>query len=172
VTKTTTGTTRRTLLAALALAPLGACATLAPQPALAARRFRDLRIDASPMAAKGVPNWAARVAHAVAPAARRQFADLIDPRDRKAPVLTLEIDAVNFAIYTGGMNINPFGSYGTDNATDWIDGWVVVGAERRHVLTSAPAGQSGPWYLPDIDQRRLDHLAEVFAYWARHEFAA
>lgn len=172
VTNLSTGTTRRALLAALAFAPLGACAALTPQPALTTRRFRAIRIDVSPMVAKGVPNWAARVARALAPAARRAFADLVDPSDRKAPVLTLQIDAVDFAIYTGGLNTDPFGAYGADGSTDWIDGWIVFGGERRHVATSCSAALSGAWYLPDIEQRRLERIAAVFTQWARREFAA
>ena len=166
-----TAPSRRTLLAALALLPLGACAHLGLEPRLPARRFRDLRVDVSPMVAKGVPNWAARVAEALTPALRREFADMLAPSDRKAPVLTLEIAAVDIPIYTGGFNFDPFGTYGADSAIDWIDGWIVTPDTRRHVTTTCAAGLSGPWYLPDIDQRRLDRICAVFAGWARKEFA-
>jgi hypothetical protein len=163
--------TRRALLAALSLAPLGACAQILPDPRLPRRRYRDVRIDVAPMVAKGVPNWADRVANALRPAVRAEFADMVDPHDRKAPLLTLEIDAVNFPIYTGGrLDLDPLGAYGADAVTDWIDGWIVDGATRRHVAVTSAAGLAGPWYLADIDQCRLERVARVFAGWARREF--
>lgn len=165
--------TRRAVLAGLGLLPLAGCAAqLGLEPALPRRTYRDLRIDVAPMVRKGVPNWAARVAAAVRPAARRAFADMIDPNDRRAPVLVLEIDAVNFPIYVAGWDRFPLGSFGADDATDWLDGWVVAGTTRRRVAVTSPAARAGAWYLPDIDQRRLDRLAETFAWWARKEFGA
>lgn len=164
--------TRRALLAALAALPLAGCAAeLGLEPKLPRRRFRALKIDVSPMVAAGVPNWAARVGEAVRRRAIPAFADMIDPTDRRAPVLTLEIAACTFPAYVGGRwRRGPLGSFGDDGVDDWIEGFVVTGATRRRVGVHRAAAAAGPWYLPDIDQRRLDSVAEVFALWARREF--
>lgn len=180
MTSSPTALTRRALLAGLALAPLAGCAgdprleaALGLEPALPRRRFRAVRIDASPIATAGMPAWARRVGDAVRRAAAPAFADMIDPGDRKAPVLTLEIDACNFPVYVAGRwRTIPFGAFGADGITDWIEGNLVFGATRRRVAASRPAADAGPWYLPDIDQRRLDGVAAVFAAWARREFGA
>ena len=167
--------TRRALLVGLAAMPLAACAegglrgSLGLEPKLPRRRFRALRIDAAPMARKGVPNWTARIAAAVKAAAEPAFADLIDPRDRKAPVLTLEIDACDFPIWRALHDI-PFGDFGADEESDWIVGHVVYGAVRRRVAVTSDARSAGAQYLPDVDQRRIDRLAALFAAWARREF--
>lgn len=168
--------TRRALLAALALAPLGACtetevrASFGLEPKLQRRRFRALRIDTSPMTQAGVPLWAARVGEAVRRAAEPAFADMIDPRDRKAPVLTLEIDSCDFPIWRMKMKDIPFGDFGDDDETDWIVGHVVYGAVRRRVAVTRRAADAGATRLPDVDQRRIDNVATTFAGWARREF--
>ncbi|MBV5265131.1 hypothetical protein [Pinisolibacter aquiterrae] len=172
--------TRRALLAGLALAPLAGCAgepglqsALGLEPPLPRRRFRALKVDASPIAAAGMPAWARRVGDAVRRAATPAFADMIDPSDRKAPVLTLEIDACDFPVYVAGRwRTIPFGSFSGDAHSDWIEGWVTWGTTRRRITASRDAESAGPWSLPDIDQRRLDGVATVFAAWARREFGA
>lgn len=171
--------TRRALLAGLLAAPLAAPLTgcveggvrgsLGLEPKLPRRRFRALRIDASPMAKKGVPNWAARIAAAVKAAAEPAFADMIDPSDRRAPVLTLELDACDFPIWRSLPEV-PFGDFGADDETDWIVGHVVYGAVRRRVAVTSDARHAGAAYLPGVDQRRIDRVAAIFAGWARREF--
>lgn len=168
--------TRRALLAGLAVAPLAACAetdvraSLGLEPKLPRRRFRALRIDVSPMTRAGVPHWAARVGAAVKRAAEPAFADMIDPGDRKAPVLTLELDACDFPIWRARPKDIPFGDFGDADETDWIVGHVVFGATRRRVAVTRSAADAGHAYLPDVDQRRIDNVATTFAGWARREF--
>ncbi|MCE1236374.1 MAG: hypothetical protein LWW93_08450 [Hyphomicrobiales bacterium] len=167
--------TRRALLVGLVATPLSGCVegglrgSLGLEPKLPRRRFRALRIDAAPMAKKGVPNWAARIAAAVKAAAEPAFADMIDPSDRKAPALTLEIDACDFPIWRALHDV-PFGDFGADDDSDWIVGHVVYGAVRRRVAVTSDARAAGAQYLPGVDQRRIDRLAAIFAGWARREF--
>ena len=164
-------TTRRGILTALACLPLAACAAeLGMEPTLPRHRFREVRVDVSPMVRKGVPNWAARVGDAVRAAARREFADLIDPNDRKAPILTLEIAACNFPLWLAGWDKFPLGHFGASDEQDWIEGYVVSGTTRRRVAVDLPSGHAGAWYGKEIDQRRLDAIAAHFAAWARREF--
>lgn len=168
--------TRRALLVGLAATPLAGCVegglrgSLGLEPKLPRRRFRALRIDAAPMARKGVPNWAARVAAAVKAAAEPAFADMIDPSDRKAPVLTLEIDACDFPVWRVPLRDIPLGDFGADDESDWIVGHVVFGAVRRRVAVTSDARDAGATYLPDVDRRRIDRVAAIFVAWARREF--
>ncbi len=180
MTDTSKTLTRRALVAALALAPLGGCAerltvdeALGTEPRLPTRRFRAVKVDTSPMAAAGVPHWAARVGEAVRRAAAPAFADLVDPNDRKAPVLTIRIDACNFPVYLAGRwRTIPFGTFGADDAEDWIEGRLVYGSFSRRVSALTKADAVGGRNLPGADQRRIDAVAKAFVGWARREFGA
>jgi hypothetical protein len=178
MTDTSKTLTRRTLVAALALAPLGGCAerltveeALGTEPRLPARRFRAVKIDTSPMVAAGVPQWANRVGEAVRRAAEPAFADMVDPRDRKAPVLTIRIDACDFPLYLGGRwRTLPFGSFGSWDGEDWIEGRLIYGSVSRRLLAHTDTALVGGRSLPDVDQYRIDALARVYVAWARREF--
>ena len=166
--------TRRALIAAFAAAPLAGCAAeLGLEPTLPKRRFRAVTIDTSAITAAGYPGWGARLGEALRRAAGPAFADLVDPKDRKAPVLKLEIEAVNVPVWQDGRwRSFPFGDFGADSHADWIVGHVVAPGLRRRIAVDARAEDAGAWYAPDIDKRRLDRLAEIFVAWARREFAA
>ncbi len=171
MTKSAVGTSRRAFLAAFAALPLAACAAeLGLEPTLPRTRFRDVKVDVSNISRKGLPNWSAKLGAAVERAARREFADLIDPRDRKAPVLTLRLDGSNFPLWQAGWKKFPLGPFGADDATDWLDGWVIFGNTYRHVAISRSTGLAGPWYARERDERRLEGLAAEWASWARREF--
>lgn len=165
--------TRRALLAGLGLAPLAGCVTTGePLPRTV---FRDVRVDTGEIVRRGLPNWADRVAAAATPALRRAFADRIDPKAAKAPVLVVAISAVTLEPWTGRDSRPTFGL--ADRPTDWMEGALILpgtagrpGGRRPLIATADPAA-SGVWFAPDVDQRRLETLATVFARWARKEFA-
>ncbi|TBW38663.1 hypothetical protein EYW49_08155 [Siculibacillus lacustris] len=166
--------TRRAVLGALAAAPLAACATGAPAPAV--RRFRAVTIDAGPFAAKGVPNYAARVAEAARAAIPSAFAGRLDPSDRNAPTLVIEIAGVSLAAWTGSGR-SPFTmGVGAGDATDWMDGALVVRApsgaviDRRPHISSRAAASSGAWYDPENETRRMRDLAALYVAWAAKEY--
>jgi hypothetical protein len=162
-------------LLGLAALPLAGCVTAEPAPAIA--RFRAVEVDAGPFAAKGVPNYAARVAAATRAAVPATFAGRIDPTAKGAPVLTLEIASVKLAAWTGsgrGSSFDRFG--GSSDATDWIDGALVVrsasGAviDRRPHIASLPSSSSGFWYDPENEEKRMRALAAAYAWWAAKEY--
>jgi len=163
--------TRRALLGAIGLAPLAGC-VVTGNPPLPHTRIRAVRIDVGPLAARGVSNWAARIRTLAETAARDVFADALAPSDRTAPELTLVIDGAWLASYSGGsMSLDP------DSSIDWMDGRITTSAARglpelgRRVLVRVDASDSGPWYAPDIDARRLEHLTRMWVGEARRQLA-
>jgi hypothetical protein len=157
--------TRRAVLAALATAPLAACVATAETPAPTIARFRAVRVDTAPFAAKGVSNYAARVGDRLRRAVAEVFAGRLAPNDPTAPTLVLEVSTVMLASWVGGR-----GSDDTMTGTLVLlspKGTVIT--RRRHAVTS-DAASAGPWQLPDNEARRLDTLCRVYAIWAVKEF--
>lgn len=161
------GIDRRALLAAAATALFGDAARAA------AIRFRDVRIDTRPFAAKGVSRYAAKVGERLKRAVAEAFAGRLVPGDRAAPVLVIEVSTVRLAAWAGGGSPG-FGNDSLD--TDEMDGALVVLSakgslveRRRHYASSEPSN-GGPWYLPDNEDRRLDALCRLYAAWAVREF--
>lgn len=166
--------TRRALLAALGLAPLAGCATVG-EPPLPYARVRAVRLDAAEIAARGLPRYADTIVAAGRPALARAFADLLAPNDPRAPIVTVSVDEIRLAPGDGGGGGDDFPGAAE---RDEITGRLLVAASadgpavsRRLHATRIP-GDSGPWYLPDIENRRLETLLTDFAAWARREFAA
>lgn len=164
--------TRRTVLAAIGLAPLAGC-VVTGNPPLPHARIRAVRIDVGPLADRGVSNWAARIKTLAEAAVRDAFADALTPGDRSAPEITLVIAQAWLASYTGGASLvtDP------DAAVDWMEGWLTTSPARdlpslrRGVSARVGAADSGPWYVQDIDARRIEHLTRVWVANARRELA-
>lgn len=163
--------TRRTLLATLALAPLAGC-MVGGEPPLPHGRVRAVRIDVSPLVAKGLPNWAARAARFAEPAFARAFAPILAPNDSRAPVVTVTIDEILLASWAGGSDDDPLGADVVDTVRARLTTSAVAGLPTlaRPMLVTRPAGDSGPWYAADIDDRRLAGLLATLAGWCRREF--
>lgn len=162
--------TRRALLAGLALSPLAACATPREAP-LGLARVRAVRIDAAPLAAKGVSNWAARLRAAAEAEVPTRFAGALAPADRAAPDLTLSITAAWLYPYAGSP-----GDDGDDDFFDWIEATLTVSggnrqATTRHLFVRQPPTASGPWYRPGIDDIRTERLARALVAEARRLLA-
>lgn len=161
---------RRAFLALAGLAPLAGCAGLG-EPPLPWARLRSIDLDVSPLAEKGLPRYAEEVAAIGRPLLAQAFADALAPADAKAPRATVTIDEIRFA-----------GSFGrTGGPLGWEDrdrlsGRLVVApvgaaAISRRLFADRPPSDAGPWYLPDIDRRRLEGLLRVYVAWARREFS-
>lgn len=162
--------TRRALLAGLALAPLAACATPGEAP-LGLTRVRAVRVDAAPLAAEGVSNWAARLRAAAEAAVPTSFAGVLAPTDRAAPDLTLSITAAWLRPYVGSP-----GDDGDDDFFDWIEATLTVSggtrpATTRRLFVRQPPTASGPWYRPGIDDIRSERLARALVAEARRLLA-
>lgn len=139
-------------------------------PAIAhagAARFHAIIIDTSPMAAKGVPNLAARVRAALAPALAQELAGRVATGDRRAPDLVVRVDAFELATTDGSDSF-------FSGELDYLDGEVSV-VSGRNVLETFPLTTrqspqvAGAWYLPDNEQRRMVFIAGSFAQWVRQK---
>jgi hypothetical protein len=166
---------RRTVLASLAGLPLAACVAETAGPAPRVPRFREVRVDTGPFAAKGVSRYAAKVGDRLRIAVAAAFAGRLAPGDASAPVLVIEVSEVRLASYVGGASHGLFDNSAGDNDDTMVGGLVLLSAkgsaiDRRRHFSSTDAAMSGDWRLPDNEDRRLDALCRVYAAWAAREF--
>ena len=159
--------TRRAALAALATATAAAVVTGADaQPN--GLRFREIRVDVSPLREKVQDQEGAWVAAVLPGYLRQTFAKYLAPGDRSAGVLVARIDDVS--IGTQGMNSSPFRL--AADTRDQIEGAGLVLDARGRLVQSYPLYASIPAYSQgsspyrtDIDRRRAETLALGFAQW-------
>jgi len=162
---TTSAMTRRaavSALAAFALAPRLAAA------APAALRFRQIRVDVSPLADKDEADWG-RVIERVLPAElQRSFGAYLAPGDRNGATLVARIDLVTLGAPGQGSLL--FES--NFSTTDSINGvGIVLDGRGRPVATyplfssmHADTQPNSP-YQEDVLRRRVETLALSFAQW-------
>ena len=161
---------RRAFLALAGLAPLAGCAGLA-EPPLPWTRLRSIDLDVSPLADKGLPRYAEEVAAVGRPLLTQAFADLLAPGEAKAPRAVVIVDEIRLA-GSPGRNEGPLGWEDRDR----LSGRLVVApvgaaAVTRRLFADRPPSDAGPWYVADIDRRRLENLLRVYVVWARREFS-
>ena len=154
--------TRRAALAALGFA----AAATAAKAQSTGFRFREIRVDVSPLHAMNQDDEAAWVAAVLPGYLRQTFAKYLAPGDRSADVLVARIDDVSLgAAGEGGV---PWGS----DTRDEIEGVGLVLDARGRQIRSYPlfasiwanSEQLSP-YRTDIDRRRAETLALGFAQW-------
>ena len=143
---------RRLILALL----LAASPAAAEQP-----QFHAIVIDTSVMAARGVPNLAARVRAVLAPELAEQFGSR---STRGAPDIVVRIKGYQLASEAGSGERFSLESDTLDGSVDLVSGGKVVASHP--LLVSLRPGYSGR-YLPDNEQRRLVDLSRAFSQWAR-----
>lgn len=164
--------TRRALLAGLGLAPLAGC-MVGGNPPLPYRKVRAVEIDVRPLVERGLPTYAEKVETLGRDALRRAFADALAPNDPDAPRVTVVVAMVRLAAAPAGGDDGPAGWSDDDEITGRLD---LAGATGRPTfsrplrVTRSPA-DSGPWYAPEFDDRRLKNLLDIFAIRARRELA-
>ena len=158
--------TRRAALAALTLAAAASAVKAWAAPGDA--RFREIRVDVSPLRAKDESDEAQWVAAVLPGYLKQTFAKYLAPGDRSAGVLVARIDDV--AIGTAGSRMSI--GFLSNDATDGIEGAAVVLDGRGRVVSSYPLYSSlGADSLPnspyqsDILRRRVETLALSFAQW-------
>ncbi len=154
--------TRRAVLAALGFA----AAATAAKAQSTGFRFREIRVDVSPLHAMNQDDEAAWVAAVLPGYLRQTFAKYLAPGDRSADVLVARIDDVSLgAAGEGGV---PWGS----DTRDEIEGVGLVLDARGRQVNSYPlfasiwaqSGVTSP-YRTDIERRRAETLALGFAQW-------
>ena len=159
--------TRRAALTALTLAEASAAVKASAAP-LGDVRFREIRVDVSPLKAKDEDDAAGWVAAVLPGYLKQAFAKYLAPGDRSAGVLVARIDDVTLGVQGSRMS---FGFISNDT-TDGIEGAAVVLDGRGKVVDSYPLYSSlGADSLPnspyqtDILRRRVETLALSFAQW-------
>jgi len=156
--------TRRAALAALGFAAVATAAKAQP----VGFRFREIRVDVSPLREKVQDQEGAWVAAVLPGYLRQTFAKYLAPGDRSAGVLVARIDDVTLG--EEGLNGSPFAM--GSNTRDQIEGVGLVLDARGRVVQSYPLYAS-IWansealspYKMDIDRRRAEMLALGFAQW-------
>lgn len=158
---------RRTLLGGFGLSLLlPASGQATARPFLAA-----VRVDTGPIAARGLPNYANRVATIAAPAARRALADWLGG-GKGAPTLVLSLSLVQLTSDPAGSRDRVFGR---DQPLDWIEGDAILvdprGREirRKHIMTTNDPSMIERISTPSGEDLRIARLVDIFARWAPSE---
>lgn len=133
--------------------------------------FRTIAVDTSRVAAIGNPSTADLLARDLAHHMRQVFGDLMAPGDAGGAMLVARISSLYLTSFVGGRS---HGRRGEGSGHDSLDGVGIVSTgsgvlSETPVLSVLDPAYSGAWYLPDIDERRVDAIAQHFAYWLRRE---
>ncbi len=147
-------------------------------PASAQQRFSRVVVDVSPMRTKGAGFFglgqyglfADRTQQVLTQEATRVFADVIDPRDRSAPVLVIRVDAVQFGSGGGGDADHR----GVLRVTDYMEGagLVVVNGKvvKQVPMMGAYENVMGPSLMyADNAGPRLQALSAFYAGWLKRK---
>lgn len=166
-------TTRRSFLAVTLAAPTLAIASFRSDGALAqnpvqarATTISAIRVDVSRLQDQG---WGSN-ALAIKLGLERELTEALGPRLHRGagPTLNVAVRGVFLNSYAGGDGGRWGGGGGTADSFD--SEATLIGRGNRiiatwPVLSTVPAGSAGPWYLPDIDQRRMNGLIRHNAGW-------
>lgn len=156
--------------AALLSGALAACQT--SSPALPpGQALGSVKVDVTALIASGWGPQADLVRTTIEHELRASLAGRIRPG---APVLVVKVKSILTPSYVGGGGSGGGGRrWGGDGGggTDYMEsealvigrGGAIVGSAP--VLSALPSAAGGPWYLPDIDTRRLVGLAKHNAAW-------
>jgi hypothetical protein len=135
--------------------------------AAAQLRFRAIKVDASPLAEKGLGPEAAWIAEDLPVRLREAFAARMAPRDAAAPTLVVRIDLIYLGP-SGGGGTQPFdGSAARDN----IEGVGMVVAPNGKTIAAFPlfstllAFTGGSAHEMGTERGRVAVLASSFAQW-------
>jgi hypothetical protein len=167
-------TTRRAFLmsslaaTALASSPLGAASALAQ----AQGPIGGIHVDVSRLVEQGWGANAGTIKAGMERELRTAFAGAIQ---RGGPVLVVKVRGIYLTSYAGNGG-GRWGGGGGQNNDNLDSEAVLVGAGNRvlasyPVLSTISASYSGPWYLQDIDQRRIVSLIQNNVAWIKRYVA-
>ena len=150
---------RRTILIGFAATALAGCQTTgqsAPPVTIGA-----IRVDTGPLAAKEQSATAA----AIRPMLERELASLRSAGGGRGATLQVTVTGLYLTSYAGGAAA----TLGNDTLESVA---VLVGPDGREIarypiMSIMAPSFSGAWYLPDINQRRIEALVANNAQWIR-----
>lgn len=124
-------------------------------------------VDVSALRARGLPVEADIIQQTIAREIARN-----GPRGR----VHVRITSLSLSAFVGGMGSgggHRGSAGGGGSGSDYLEGdFQVLGPSGevlagRPLLVTAPASSGGAWYLPGVDQRRIEAIARNFAGWVR-----
>ena len=162
--------TRRSALAGLA----SGCAvvTAGAWAQVPGGRFGRVAVDVGPLVGRGGGASAGLIAQLLPAKLASVFADRLAPGEKRLPTLVARIDTLFLSSF-GETRAPGIDSLGTMDSMEGA-GLVVVGRKTISITplrVTLPASYSGAYYLPDIDQKRIDSLCFSFASWLGREMA-
>lgn len=163
---------RRQFLA-ICLAGTAALALAVPAAEAQPSVIGAIRVDVSALESQG---WGGH-ALAIKLGMERELAAALgaDYRRGRGTTLVVTVRGVFLNSYAGGGGGGGgrWGGGGGGNTSDSFDSVATLVAPGNRVIATYPvlstvsAFSAGPWYLPDIDQRRLDGLIKHNAAWIK-----
>lgn len=160
--------TRRGILGVGIAGPVLAVAPFGSGPARAqAISIGAIRVDVSRLQAQGWGSNALAIKLGLEQALASELAGHIRPG--AGPTLNVAVRGVFLNSYAG----NDGGRWSGGSTSDSFDSEATLVARGNRiistwpVLSTVPASSAGPWYLPDIDQRRMDGLIRHNAGWIK-----
>ncbi len=157
---------RRPVLAGIAALALSAALSA---PALA-QGVASVRVEATPNVVRGWGPNAQAVTRVMAAELRSQ----LGAQGRGGARLVVTVEGISLSSYAGGGG-GRFSDGGGE--TDYLESVAVLVGPRGEllgrfpVLSAIPSSSGGAWYLPDVDQRRLEALARHNAAWIKTKVA-
>lgn len=159
--------TRRGALAALGSFALPSAIAVRGALAQAGVRFRDIRVDVSPLRASVGDPTAAWVQEALPRELARALAPYMSPGDRYGATLVARINNIYLGPSSGGAG--PLGS-----SQDTIEGDILIRGPRGGAAATTPVRAVAFYYPSPVDQplrvesnrARVAALAQAFAGWA------
>jgi hypothetical protein len=145
---------------------LSLAALLTASVAPASAQFSAVRVDASPLAARGYPTYAARVEAAVAPAVASVFADRVNPGDPRGLTLVVRILSVDLPVATGSSRESENDYMVSEGLVVDRQGRVIASAMVRSQVTAWTTVASLPIEIEE--QRRMRQLGLHAAGWLRN----
>jgi hypothetical protein len=155
-----------TAFGAIALAPALAIRSAFAQPGV---RFREIRVDVSPLRASAGDPTAAWVEEALPGALAQALGGYVSPRNRTGATLTARIDNLYLGPNKGAGLLG--------SSQDTIEGVLFVRGSRAPVAAVTPLRAITSYYPMGVDQplrvesnySRVTLLAQAFARWAPRE---
>ncbi|GGK19526.1 hypothetical protein [Salinarimonas ramus] len=157
-----------TLVAAFALLVGMLVLPAAAQPAPA---IGEIRVDVSPLRAKGVGNYADLLQERLSRALEATFADR---RARGGARLVVTLESFLLTGYGSGESDDRLFGFGFPGggslSADELSGTATLTAggqviAREPLRVALPPDQAGPWYSESFELRRAANLADAYASW-------
>lgn len=136
----------------------------------AAAQFSAVSVDASPIAARGYPTFAARVEAAVGPAVASVFAERVNPGDPRGLRLIVRVYSVDLPVVTGSSRESENDQMISEGLVVDARGRVLASARVHSPVTAWITTASLP--IEVEEQRRMRQLGLHAAGWLRNRLGA